>query len=150
MVVPGSGLEQDGGLWEQVVVNKFGDLDGLGAGWRGAVSILIRPFDRMLRLGACRPGGCPLCVSILIRPFDRMLPYCLTQSVPSYLFQSSSGPSTGCCTDSRDAHGIASYACFNPHPALRPDAASAGARSFAGTCCFNPHPALRPDAAGGS
>ena len=33
MVVPGSGLEQDGGLWEQVVVNKFGDLDGLGAGW---------------------------------------------------------------------------------------------------------------------
>ena len=61
------------------------------------VSILIRPFDRML-LGVAvvrfRPGQ----VSILIRPFDRMLQRMPPTTKPTPI-------------------------CFNPHPALRPDAA---------------------------
>ena len=85
------------------------------------VSILIRPFDRMLpRLAMIRCRRCR--VSILIRPFDRMLPR----------KRSGCGP----CP-----------ASFNPHPALRPDAAKAWMRQRRRSCGFNPHPALRPDAA---
>ena len=64
-------------------------------------------------------------VSILIRPFDRMRPG-----------RSGSRPW---------------IRCFNPHPALRPDATMVpGPGSPRGTPGFNPHPALRPDATSSS
>ena len=86
----------------------------------GAVSILIRPFDRM------RPALAALrtvvqAVSILIRPFDRMrlvYSYFVTRG---HMFQSSSGLSTGC--DMLRRYSTSSLnCCFNPHPAFRPDA----------------------------
>jgi len=84
------------------------------------------------------------------------------------LFQSSSGPKTGCHRRwSRRAGGYA--AGFNPHPARRPDAtpgrtcltlpeefqSSSGPKTGCHLSaisyvrllnCFNPHPARRPDA----
>ena len=37
-------------------------------------------------------------------------------------------------------------ACFNPHPARRPDATSRTSNPKCSYTCFNPHPARRPDA----
>ena len=86
------------------------------------VSILIRPFDRMQRgwSAADYPRGG--IVSILIRPFDRMQPGSseMLSNIPD-TFQSSSGPfdrmQQPICSG-----GALRHSCFNPHPALRPDA----------------------------
>ena len=89
------------------------------------VSILIRPFDRMLH-GTTLRQEAGLYVSILIRPFDRMLPPAARPRNTRWeRFQSSSGPSTGCCCP--PTGGLTGRrSSFNPHPALRPDAAAAG------------------------
>ena len=166
----------------------------VGGQQRSTVSILIRPFDRMLRLRALSTPLFSL-VSILIRPFDRMLqgkrgicvkPHDCFNPHPALrpdaarnqgrirgarmLFQSSSGPSTGCCgcpaglldgmEGFQSSSGPSTGCClraqasrwpasirFNPHPALRPDAAPPGIRCPPRASSFNPHPALRPDAA---
>ena len=109
-----------------------------------AVSILIRPFDRMRPhpwYAWDRPGD----VSILIRPFDRMRPGKGPKRRKGKAFQSSSGLSTGC--DSPPPRWQRCRRCFNPHPAFRPDATRCWpwplARDPPG---FNPHPAFRPDA----
>ena len=92
-----------------------------------AVSILIRPFDRMLYVSHCRlRAWADESVSILIRPFDRMLRCCATVAA-------------------RRQH----FPCFNPHPAFRPDATLLMRHRRAephGWHSFNPHPAFRPDA----
>ena len=67
------------------------------------VSILIRPFDRMLPAQGARHPAAYRPVSILIRPFDRML--------------RGGGP----------GHPDHQPPRFNPHPALRPDAAGVSA-----------------------
>ena len=85
------------------------------------------------------------------------------------MFQSSSGPSTGCDHlglilqahlvhvsilirpfDRMRRPGCRGYSfrrrCFNPHPALRPDATPLAMAPTPTGTRFNPHPALRPDA----
>ena len=84
------------------------------------VSILIRPFDRMLQEQFAK-GLNQEVVSILIRPFARMLPPAARIAAKVRKFQSSSGPSTGCCF--QWAGSGPRFPGFNPHPALRPDAA---------------------------
>ena len=108
------------------------------------VSILIRPFDRMLRAGTF--GKTSLTKSFNPHPAfrpDATASLALGEAA-SIQFQSSSGLSTGCYRRGRSPG--AGLPSFNPHPAFRPDATGAtGGR--AGSCAgFNPHPAFRPDA----
>ena len=85
-----------------------------------AVSILTRPYGRMLLASSfaflLRCG-----VSILTRPYGRML-----SAFSSILTSSRRG--------------------FNPHPPLRADAILQDAEHYSTLQCFNPHPPLRADA----
>ena len=84
------------------------------------VSILIQPEDRMQVQGnGLMVFG--IVVSILIQPEDRMQVDLSEQVLVSSLFQSSSSPKTGCKGFS-NAELQFLEACFNPHPARRPDA----------------------------
>ena len=62
------------------------------------------------------------------------------------MFQSSSSPKAGCNSWRWTACPMWP-ACFNPHPARRPDATAPGFHWVKDALpCFNPHPARRPDA----
>ena len=85
------------------------------------VSILTRRLGRMLLSGALGLGDRQCPVSILTRRLGRMLR-----------------------VDRRPGHHASD--CFNPHPAVRPDATPRQSRWSALPSRFNPHPAVRPDA----
>ena len=100
----------------------FQSSSGLSAGWlksRPPKGLPVNPHPAF-RPDATRPmfSAFSIAVSILIRPFDRMLPVIDDDSGVNFPFQSSSGLSTGCYWPSPGPPGER----FNPHPAFRPDA----------------------------
>ena len=85
-------------------------------------------------------------VSILIRPEGRMQrPSSARGLAGPPGFQSSSGQKAGCNLRGEQSDKYL-VGCFNPHPARRPDATSAGRPALPSPGSFNPHPARRPDA----
>ena len=86
-----------------------------------SVSILTRRLGRMLHLSEYIANWTPA-VSILTRRLGRMLRP-VGQRVRVF------------------------GRCFNPHPAVRPDAAAGPFLFYQIMRSFNPHPAVRPDAA---
>ena len=87
----------------------------------------------------------PTTVSILTWPEGRVQQQraCAVQSA-GIGFQSSPGQKAGCNTPVPTP--TRGSCCFNPHPARRPGATTAGRRRGSPFPCFNPHPARRPGA----
>ena len=103
------------------------------------VSILTRPFGRVLQVAEA-VGRAPERVSILTRPFGRVLPLSGAAYKRYVMFQSSPGLSAGCCF--RLAAGRLGRECFNPHPAFRPGAAAYTITASARSSSFQSSPGL--------
>ena len=94
------------------------------------VSILTRPYGRMLSASAPRPGP-GRAVSILTRPYGRMLWFTPPNHGGEKVFQSSPALTGGCYVQAL-MRTWTCRPCFNPHPPLRADAIriSAAARAW--------------------
>ncbi len=83
-------------------------------------------------------------VSILTRPESRMLPDERARILSDYEFQSSPGPKAGCYKDGEKA--LVSVLLFQSSPGPKAGCYPNLFYSIAGIACFNPHPARKPDA----
>ena len=94
---------------------------------------------------AFREAGRLLGVSILIRPFDRMLRVTGSTRNSPLMFQSSSGLSTGCYQQLEGAPAVSGLVSIliRPFDRMLP---SLSTISWSAVRRFNPHPAFRPDA----